>query len=120
MVERNPDVDAAVEAELTLLQPEVRRDRAAVNRMLAPRFTEVGRSGKLWTRKEMLDGIAGFSSSMDDGALVSEMTGRMILPGLVLITYVSQAGDQKVRRSSWWRRYEDGWRIEFHQGTPLG
>jgi hypothetical protein len=37
----------------------------------------------------------------------------------VLVTYVSERGERRARRSSVWRKTEDGWRVYFHQGTLI-
>jgi uncharacterized protein (DUF952 family) len=111
------DVAAAVAAEYRLLDPAVRRDRAAVASLLSPEFTEIGASGRLWGRTELLAAIGEFESSA--GLLVTELEARVPAPGLVLLGYVSTAGDSRARRSSLWRNTAHGWRVEFHQGTPL-
>ena len=49
----------------------------------------------------------------------AEMTGRLVAPGLVLLTYVSDPDGRAARRSSLWRRSEGRWRMLFHQGTLL-
>ncbi|WP_439900787.1 DUF4440 domain-containing protein [Streptomyces somaliensis] len=50
-----PDpVAAAVAGELRLLEPAVRTSREEAARLLDPEFTEVGASGRRWTREEML------------------------------------------------------------------
>ncbi|QNE48297.1 nuclear transport factor 2 family protein [Glaciihabitans sp. INWT7] len=111
------DVAGAVAAERRLLDPAVRRDRAAVDSLLAPEFSEIGQSGRLWERTELLDAIVEFESSA--GLLVTELEARVPAPDLVLLGYVSTVGESRVRRSSLWRHAADRWRVEFHQGTPL-
>ncbi|MFM9919707.1 DUF952 domain-containing protein [Lacisediminihabitans sp. H27-G8] len=112
------DVAGAVAAEHRLLDPAVRRDRAAVASLLSPEFTEIGQSGRLWGRTELLAAIGEFESSA--GLLVTELEARVPAPGLVLLSYVSTVGDSRARRSSLWRNTAARWRVEFHQGTPLG
>ncbi len=46
------------------------------------------------------------------------MAGVLLAPGIVHLSYLSEAGDRWVRRSSVWRHHPTGWRMFFHQGTP--
>jgi hypothetical protein len=48
---------------------------------------------------------------------VSEMLGAVLAPGIVHLTYFSDAGGRRAWRSSLWRLTEIGWRMYFHQGT---
>ncbi|WP_374986921.1 DUF4440 domain-containing protein [Streptomyces fradiae] len=121
-----PDpVAAAVAGELRLLEPAVRASRAEAGRLLDPEFTEVGVSGRRWTRDAMLADLPAM-----DGAVpgtphyrASGMAGVLLAPGLVHVTYETEAGGRRARRSSLWRRSPDGagapWRLYHHQGTPV-
>lgn len=104
----------AIEAELTLLQPAVRSDVDAVDALLAPDFTEIGRSGRVWDRAGMLASIAGFESSTV-AVDASEVSGRRVGDDLVLVTYSTPGA----LRSSLWRRSDGRWRVVFHQATPV-
>lgn len=111
------DVAGAVAAEHRLLDPAVRQDRAAVDAMLAPDFTEIADSGRLWGATEFLEAMEGVQSSV--GLVVGELEAQVPGPGLVLLRYVSTLRGSSARRSSLWGRTADGWRIHFHQGTAL-
>jgi len=50
---------------------------------------------------------------------VSEMSGRTVGPGFVLLTYVTRLDGRQARRSSLWRQSVTGWRVLHHQGTPI-
>jgi uncharacterized protein (DUF952 family) len=110
------DVAGAVAAEHALFDPAVRGDRAAVDRLLAPGFTEIGRSGRLWQRGEVLAAIGGVASS--GGLVVSGLEASVPGAGLVQLTYAATAGEAVTVRSSLWRSTRAGWQVEFHQGTP--
>jgi hypothetical protein len=110
------DVAGAVASEHELLDPEVRADRAALDRLLAPGFTEIGSSGRQWQRGELLAEIGDFASS--EGLVVSGLEASVPAEGLVLVTFTSTQGDSVSRRCSLWRFTRRGWQIEYHQGTP--
>ncbi|MHC5794964.1 DUF952 domain-containing protein [Lacisediminihabitans sp. FW035] len=114
------DVAGAVAAEHALLDPAVRADRAAVDRLLAPGFTEIGSSGRLWQRGEVLalDSLGapgGIATS--EGFVVSGLEARVPAARLVLLSYVATQAGNVTLRSSLWRSTRHGWQIEFHQGT---
>ncbi|MFF9629771.1 nuclear transport factor 2 family protein [Streptomyces fradiae] len=120
-----PDpVAAAVAGELRLLEPAVRASRAEAERLLDPEFTEVGASGRRWTRDAVLAALPGDAAA--PGAppcRASGMAGVLLAPGLVHLTFETVAGGRRARRSSLWRRSPDGtgapWRLYHHQGTPV-
>ena len=111
------DVAGAVAAEHRLLDPAARHNRAAVDALLAPDFTEIWDSGRRWGRTELLDAMDGFPSSA--GLVVSELEAQVPGAGLVLLKYVLTLRGSSGRRSSRWGHTADGWRIHFHQGTAL-
>ncbi len=111
------ETDAAIAAELALLDPRIRSDRVAVDALLHPDFVEVGASGRLWTRSELLDAIGEFPSSTGDPVRATDVTAHVVAPGIVLVRYVTTT-DRRVHRSSLWLSTDDGWRVIHHQGTP--
>ncbi|MFD4015827.1 nuclear transport factor 2 family protein [Streptomyces sindenensis] len=123
------DVNAAIDAELQLLDPRVRTSRSLAARLLDPEFVEVGASGRRWTYEEMLAALpdldGGGSQGEGDGGGArfepSRMSGVALAPGIVHLTYETDFGGRRARRSSLWRRGdgETGWRMYYHQATPV-
>ena len=109
-------LEEVVALELRLLDPEVRRDGAEVERLLHPEFREIGASGRMWDRESM---VAALAEDPGTGATASELEARVVGDGVVLVTYVSDSAAGRSLRSSLWVRGEDGWRVLFHQGTRL-
>lgn len=118
------DMTAGAELSLVLqLERELqtrgcRRDRARLLELLAPDFMEVGTSGRVWD----LDGtLKLLDSQANDGdeIEVTELTGRMLADGFILVHWASACQGRRARRTSLWRRDEDGWRQVHHQGTIL-
>jgi ribonuclease HI len=102
--------------ERQLLDPEVRRDRAAVDRLLHPEFVEFGASGRVWNRASIL---AHLSDDPGSPPAVSELTAQWLTGGAMLVTYRAERRDGTASlRASVWVREGDRWRIRFHQGTP--
>lgn len=58
---------AAVAGELRLLEPAVRTSQEEAARLLDPEFTEVGASGRRWTREEMLAELPATEGGTADG-----------------------------------------------------
>ncbi|MFF8386764.1 ASCH domain-containing protein [Streptomyces kanasensis] len=123
VVELLDPVAAAVAGELRLLEPSVRASRQEAGRLLDPEFTEVGASGRRWTREELLAALP----DMPGGARgpryePSGMAGVLLAPGVVHLTYETVVEGRRAHRSSLWRRAADGsgapWRLYHHQATP--
>ncbi|MEU6658380.1 nuclear transport factor 2 family protein [Streptomyces sp. NPDC046821] len=119
MPEPDPAVDAAIEGELRLLDPEVRRSPELTGALLHPDFFEFGVSGRRWDRASI---IADLSTSTEPGArplTVSRMKGVRLGPDLVHLTFDTDRNGVCAHRSSLWRRHGEDWLLYFHQGTPF-
>ena len=113
-VEDAAEIAQVVALELALLTPEVRRSRARLENLLDPEYAEIGASGRLWSRPAILEMLLGGEDRVRAPLPTAEMAGRVVAPGLVLLTYVSDPGGRAARRSSLWRRSGDRWRVLFH------
>lgn len=107
------EVTRVVELERALLTDEVRADPAAVAAMLHPGWTEVGASGRWWTRAELLERIAPLPSPTTVEILATHRPAADI----VLLVWRSANEEQTALRSSWWVRAAGDWQQYFHQGT---
>ena len=113
-------VRAAIDGEMRLLDPKVRASPAHVLELLHPEFTEIGASGRRWDVQSILTVTSGGSVSLESPVKVSEMSGVVLAPGVVHLTYFADNQGRRAWRSSVWRLTETGWRIYFHQGTLAG
>jgi hypothetical protein len=112
-------VQAAMDAEFRLLDPEVRAFPARVLELLHPEFTEFGVSGRRWDMNSILAVTSGGTVSSKSPVQVSEVSGVVLAPGVVHLTYFADNQGRRAWRSSLWRLTERGWRMYFHQATPV-
>ncbi|MCW7941326.1 hypothetical protein AAW14_04495 [Streptomyces hygroscopicus] len=115
--ERELAVQAAIEGELRLLDPEVRASPAVVSELLDPEFTEFGASGRRWDAESVLTVTSAGTVSPRSPVKVSGMSGVVLAPGVVHLTYLADNQGRRAWRSSLWRLTEQGWRMYFHQAT---
>lgn len=106
-------LDEVVELERSLLRDDVRADAATVAALLHPDWIEVGRSGRLWSRAEMLDAIG----PLPGGCELETIEVREVSEGIVRLLWRSSTDEGSAVRSSWWLREGRQWRQVFHQGT---
>ena len=110
------DEERVVALERDLLTDDVRSDPAAVAALLHPDWTEIGRSGRLWTREEMLNTIAPLTEPVTlDTVAVSRVDETT-----VLLLWRAVTDQRSTLRSSLWVRVAGDWRQRFHQGTDEG
>jgi GNAT superfamily N-acetyltransferase len=118
------DIGARIRSlELQLLEPTVRASREALDRLLADDFVEFGSSGRIFDKAQILSELP--TQPPLDHTL---RDFRVAYHGAteILVTYRITLRDPTVRhgreslRCSLWRRDDSGWRIVFHQGTPIG
>ncbi|MFE3904733.1 DUF4440 domain-containing protein [Streptomyces sp. NPDC059153] len=110
-------VQAAIEAEMRLLDPEVRASPALVSELLDPEYLEFGASGRRWDATSILTVTSDGSVALEAPVEVSDMSGVVLAPGIVHLTYFADHSGRRAWRSSVWRLTEVGWRMYFHQGT---
>ncbi|MER5202534.1 nuclear transport factor 2 family protein [Streptomyces sp. NPDC002825] len=121
--DRDSSVAEVIERELELLSPAGRSSREAAEQLLDPEFMEVGSSGRRWDRQAMISALPVMQGADDDGPqfVPSEMTGTVLAPGIVHLTFETVLDGRRARRSSIWRKLDDetGWRMYYHQATPV-
>jgi len=109
--------------ETELHQNATRHNRQRMEALLHPEFLEFGRSGRRYTRAEVLEEFG------PDNQLPAIHSGRfdliLLAEHVALLTYVSAHKDAKGDlyrhnlRSSVWVHTKVGWQLRFHQGTPI-
>ena len=107
--------DALLALEKQLLDPAVRRDRAAVERLLAEEFAEVGRSGKTYDREAVLDLLA--SEAPLTGSAIRDFKATALGANSAFATYTSVVDGKSAHRVSVWMYREGRWQMLYHQGT---
>lgn len=107
--------------EETLLRSEVRRSRVKMDALLADDFIEYGRSGRTYDKAAILE----TADKPFDGQLsLHGFSAKALAPSVALVNYSSllhrsDGSKSHSLRSSIWTRTEHGWKLVFHQGTPV-
>ena len=113
VLEETPtDEQHVVAMERALLGDEVRSDRAAVAALLHPEWQEIGRSGRLWSRDDILDSI-GPIPPVDFQVVSVDRLG----PDTILLLWRTATEERSTLRSTLWLRTGGRWQARFHQGT---
>jgi uncharacterized protein (DUF952 family) len=99
---------------------ETRADPEWMDHVLHAEFTEVGRSGRLYDRAEAIEATDyPYEYELPHADLEVDFVGDDI----ALVTYVSRESlhgeELPAHRTSLWVHTDTGWRLRFHQGTPL-
>jgi hypothetical protein len=109
--------------EIELHRLETRQNRNRLERLLHPDFVEFARSGRRYSRGDVLVEFSGFGAALEP-VHVEQFELAELGPGAALLTYLSAhktaTGEfyRRTLRSSLWLETETGWRMRFHQGTP--
>jgi hypothetical protein len=107
--------------EESLLNLEVRRDGDRLRELLAEDFLEFGSSGRVWTRKTIIDLLATETNFFPPA--IEEFQCTFLAEKVALVTYRTVRNDAKTGerlaslRSSIWTLQDGHWRMRFHQGT---
>lgn len=107
--------------EKELHDPSVRRNPERLNQLLHDSFLEIGRSGEVYDKAQILNSIntEPVHTVWSDG-----YTSQKISDGVVLLTYrtahigLDNELSRFTLRSSLWEKAGSSWQLRFHQGTP--
>lgn len=109
-----------VQREPLFHRPELGMTRAHFEAMSAVDYWEVGERGERYSREYVLDVLE--ERFRDHGKQVWRMTEfhcRELAPELYLLTYTLIRSERKFRRTTIWRHTFEGWKVLFHQSTPV-
>lgn len=109
------DFELITRAERDLLTDEVRSDPSRMAALLHPDFTEIGASGRLWTRAEVLSEIGALPTPTE----LQVVSSRWIDTDSILLLWRAVSDQQTRLRSSVWVREKGNWLLLFCQGTPV-
>jgi hypothetical protein len=103
-------------------RPELGTTRQEFARMTDEAFWEVGASGRRYSRDHVLDVLedrhqVASHLALEDTWEASDFACRELGNGTYLLTYTLLQGSRRTRRLTVWRRFAEGWKILFHQGT---
>lgn len=107
--------------EESLLKPAVRRDEERLRAMLTEDFLEFGSTGRVWTRKSIIELLASEKNFFPPA--IHDFQCTMLTDKVALVTYRTMRSDGKSGetleslRSSIWTRRDGEWKMRFHQGT---
>jgi hypothetical protein len=112
-------IDELRQLEESLWVEATRWDREYVEKIFLPEFFEFGRSGKRISREQC---VAMGPFAINAKIPLEDFVVHQIDENSVLTTYISEVGVDEVQRSyrsSIWIYTPEGWRLKFHQGTPV-
>jgi hypothetical protein len=90
-------------------------------RQTADDFWEVGASGRVYSRAEVIETlVARGNVDGDEQWTVSDAQCRRLSDDTYALTYRLDQDGRLTRRLTIWRREPDGWKILYHQGTLIG
>ena len=107
------DEERVVALKRDLLSNEARSDPAAVAALLHPDWSEIGRSGRLWSRDEMLAAIGPLTEQVT----LEVVSVAHVTPDVILLVWRAVTDRRTTLRSTLWLRHGGDWQARFHQGT---
>lgn len=96
--------------------------RERLGQLLHAEFHEVGRSGRAYDRRTVIEYLAAVTTSPP--VIPRDFRLALLAPDVALLTYrsdqhgVDGQGSLPTLRSSVWCASEGRWQLRYHQGTP--
>ena len=109
-----------IQREPIFHRPEFGTKRTDFESMTEETFWEVGASGRRYSREYILDELEKrYASQIEKAWQTRDFHCLEIAVDNYLLTYTLIQGARVTRRSTIWRRTEQGWKIVYHQGTVV-
>jgi hypothetical protein len=103
-----------------LLQPEIRRSKEEIAKLLVDDFVEFGSSGRIFDKIQVVEGLP---HSPTVPMVIEDFQIKVLSLNVVLATYrVVRTNEPREEmknsfRSSIWKYIDKRWQMVFHQGT---
>lgn len=91
-----------------------------IENQMCDEFWEVGASGNIYTKKDVIEGLVERYNDPDYQDIWEAKNFELIeiAPDNYLLTYtLVQNKTRTTRRSTFWRKEQNQWKILYHQGT---
>jgi hypothetical protein len=111
-----------IELEKSLLTFDVRHSKTELLKRIAPEFKEIGASGSYFGLDNVLERLP---TEDDWRAFAQDFEFQQISDDIcqvVFRSYSRRNNDDEGTfslRSSIWKKFDDGWKMVFHQGTKV-
>ncbi|MDP3581046.1 MAG: DUF4440 domain-containing protein [Ignavibacteria bacterium] len=111
--------------ELTKLEifihwPSTGTTRQEIENLLDEKFWEVGASGKIYNREIVMRVLEERTHKQNNEVWIKkDFQCAEIAADNFLLTYTLAQGERLTQRSSIWRKYENGFKLVYHQGTVV-
>lgn len=108
--------------ETSLLKPEVRSSFDQLNILLADDFKEFGSSGLVYTKQNVLERLPSNTDKVVyvvNDFEIKNLSEEVVMAHFKTDRVINDTEKVSSLRTSLWRKEAKGWRMFFHQGTPI-
>ncbi len=111
-----------IELEKSLLTFEVRHSEVELRKRIAPEFKEIGASGAYFGLDSVFEQLPAEKTW---SVFVQDFEFKLHSPEMCQLIFhafiKNNDSDEGMYslRSSFWKKFDDGWKIIFHQGTEV-
>ncbi len=108
-------INRVLELEKSLFKHEYMSDVMYLNEIIDDNFMEVGKSGKKYNKKDVIDDLSIVKE--DRKIVIYNFTCEKISEDIYLIHYITKSNEGNMFRTSIWRKEYDRVKIIFHQAS---
>ena len=95
------------------------RTRPELEILVADDFWEVGASGALYSREDLLSWVPELADPMDGSWRVHDLDCRQLATDTIAVTYILHQAERITRRLTIWQQRSGQWQVAYHQGTVV-
>lgn len=116
MTGKEPVGEILLSNEIALFDSSAEDYERTLDQLIDDDFIEIGSSGKIYTKKMTVGVLLQPGRRSIDPEFISL---RELSENLYMLTFRTGSGSVTVVRNSIWKRTDSGWKIIYHQGTPV-
>lgn len=106
--------------EIKILKGEYRKDKDKLNEILSDDFVEFGGKGIEYNKQEIIEALLNENNIEWD---FRDIKSKNITDGVVMVNYVTIKKESGLvtesLRTSIWKKFDDNYKMIFHQGTDI-
>ncbi len=104
-----------LELEKSLFKHEYMSDVTYLDEIIDDNFTEVGKSGKKYNKKDVINNLS--ITKEDRNITIYNFTCEKLSEDIYLIHYITKSNEDNIYRTSIWRKECERVKIVFHQAS---
>ena len=110
-------LDKILELENSLFKLEYMSNKEYLDNIIDDNYKELGKSGILFNKEDVVNYL--LEQQRDRDIEISNFSGEELTRDLWIVHYITYSDDNKIYRTSIWKKEDNNFKILFHQASII-